>query len=119
MKYSFYKRLNVVLSSLKKFYIQKLSLYGVGFRSWIYMNKQKLHFLLLKVGFSFDLCYFIFSNIKFLCLKPNLILLKSLNKQKTNQVAATLCNIKNWNLYKNKGIFYFDKKIVTKSVKNK
>lgn len=119
IKYSLYKKLRTLLSNLKRFYDKKLSLRGVGFKSWLHTNKQKSNFLLLKIGFSFDLCFFIFSNTKFLCLKPTLILLKSLDKQRINQIASDLCKIKIWSLYKNKGIFYFDKTVSTKSIKSK
>ena len=109
VKLSFLKRILSNLSSLNTFHYKKLSLYGIGFKSWLFKNNNKYSYVILKIGFSFDICFFISSRIKILCLKPTLILIKGLNKNITNQISVNLCSIRKWNLYKNKGVFFFKK----------
>ena len=119
VKQSLYEKIKLILFNFDKFHYKKLNLIGIGFRSWIFCDKRRFNFLILKAGFSFDICFFISSNIELLCLKSTVILLKGLNKQLVNQMALSLCKIKKWSVYKNKGIFYFDKLNVIKSVKSK
>lgn len=116
IKSALYVKLKNLIFKIDKLYFKKLSLLGIGFKSWV-VSKNNYNFYMLKIGFSFDLCYFVFSNVKFICLKSTLILLKSLDKQTINQTAINLCSIKKWNLYKIKGIFYFNDKIKTKILK--
>lgn len=116
IKINLFTKLRAIISKTNSFYHKKLNLLGIGFKSWV-INKNKYNFYMLKIGFSYDLCYFIFSNIKFICLKPTLILIKSLDKKIVNQTATSLCGIKKWSLYKSKGIFYFNQKIKLKALK--
>lgn len=116
IKSTLYVKLKNLICKIDKLYTRKLNLLGIGFKSWL-VNKNNYNIYMLKIGFSFDLCYFVFSNVKFICLKSTLILLKSLDKQMINQTAINLCNLKKWNLYKIKGIFYFNEEIKAKSLK--
>lgn len=118
-KYCALKKIKSIAKDLNKIYIKKINLLGIGFKSWIFSNKQKVDFLILKIGFSFDICYFVFSGVKCICLKSTLVLFKAMNKQILHSIVNSICRIKKWKLYKNNGIFLFDKVLHLKTIKNK
>ena len=119
MKCFFYNRIKTILLNHNNFYYKKLNLQGIGFKSWVFKDNQKHNFLMLKIGFSFDVCFFVSSDIKIACLKFTTILLKGLSKQFVNHLSNFLRKIKKWSVYKNKGIFYFDSVIKIKPIVNK
>jgi large subunit ribosomal protein L6 len=80
-------------------YKNKLKLVGVGFRCKIVDNKLEL-----KLGFSHLVYKNIPNNIKLKCLK-NKIIIKGTSKQKVNEFANFLQNLKFPDPYKGKGIF--------------
>jgi len=94
---------------------KKLLLFGVGFRSWVvYMVKNKVRYMLLKIGFSRDVCIKIPLDVKIICLKPTLILVRGLNNVKVNQFVACIRSLKVPDPYKGKGIQFINEKIIFK-----
>jgi len=94
---------------------KKLLLFGVGFRSWVvYTAKNNTRYILLKIGFSRDVCIKVPLNIKIICLKPTLILIKGLNNVKVNQFVACIRSLKVPDPYKGKGIQFINEKIIFK-----
>jgi len=95
-------------------HIKKLFLFGVGFRCWLFKNSNNIYSILLKLGFSRDICLEIPLAIKVICLKSTLIFLKSNNRFVLELFAGRLCSLKKLNLYKGKGLMNNNKKIVVK-----
>lgn len=93
-------------------FTNKIMLFGIGFRSWSCKINNMFKFVVLKIGFSKDICVKIPSNIKMIVLKPTLILFKSLDKDTLNQFVAFLRSIKIPDSYKGKGLRYI-KEITT------
>ena len=93
---------------------KKLLLFGVGFRSWVYKTKDNLSFMLLKIGFSRDMCVKIPLDVKVICLKPTLILIKGFDKVKVNQFVASIRLLKTPDPYKGKGIQFINEKLIFK-----
>jgi len=83
----------------------------------VYKSKNKKSFILLKIGFSRDICLEIPIDIKIVCLKPTLILLKGFDKNKLNQFVSTIRSLKVPDPYKGKGVQYINETIVYKSGK--
>ena len=92
-------------------------LFGIGFRSWTCKTNNGLRCLILKIGFSRDVCIKIPPSIKVTILKPTLILFKSLDKNILNQFIAYLRSLKAPDSYKGKGLRYTEEKIVLKAGK--
>lgn len=95
----------------------KIMLFGIGFRSWTCKTNNGLRCLILKIGFSRDVCIKIPPIIKVTILKPTLILFKSLDKNILNQFIAYLRSLKAPDSYKGKGLRYTEEKIVLKAGK--
>jgi large subunit ribosomal protein L6 len=89
---------------------KKLSLVGVGFRVWL-KNKKSTKVLLVKVGFSEDLYIPIPKNIIIYSLRPTLLLIRGLQKNKVNQFCSFIRCYKTPDKYKGKG-FQFKKEII-------
>jgi len=106
-KVIFFKELNTL-------YEKKLFLFGIGFKCWFLKNYNRSSLILLKLGFSRDICLVIPLAIRLVCLKPTLIFLKSNNKVMLEQFAARLCLLKKLNQYKGKGVLNVNKNIVLK-----
>jgi hypothetical protein len=113
------KKMKDITKNFDNLHTKKISLQGIGFKSWLFSTKQKYNFLVLKIGFSFDICYFIMSGVRCICLKSTLVLFKSVNKQILFNLVNSISFVKKWNLYKNNGIFLFDKTYRSKFFKNK
>jgi len=90
------------LSFLDKLFRQKLAVYGIGFRCWVFSIGKT--FISLKLGYSNDFSIALPSCIKAVCLKASLILLKSYNLIKLNQYASLLSKLRSPDIYKGKGI---------------
>lgn len=92
----------------------KLLLFGVGFKSWTFKKNHDSEFIILKVGYSRDICVGIPRAIKVILLKPTLILLQSLDRTKLSQFVVLLRSLKAPDVYKGKGIRYIDETIILK-----
>lgn len=114
LKIDLESKIKNILFNLNFIFKQKLLLFGIGFRSWIYNRNNNDKYLILKIGFSRDLFIKIPSEIKLICLKPTLILIKGFDKYKLNQFASFLHSLKVPDLYKGKGIQYLNEKILLK-----
>jgi large subunit ribosomal protein L6 len=113
-----HKKISNKLNEINFIFKQKLMLFGIGFRCWAYKDFNKSNQIILKIGFSRDLCIKIPRMIKVTPLKSTLILCKSLDKAKLNQFAAYLRSLKISDVYKGKGIRYVNEIIVLKTGKN-
>jgi large subunit ribosomal protein L6 len=106
------------LSRLTNLLRKKLLFFGIGFRCWTYKKDDLSEYIVLKIGFSRDICVKIPLSIKAVSLKPTLVLFKSLDKIKLNQFVAFLRSLKVPDSYKGKGIQYIDEKILLKAGKH-
>jgi large subunit ribosomal protein L6 len=79
-----------------------LKLVGVGFRSLL--KKELENKLVLKLGFSHDICLKIPNDLEILCPKSNVILIIGSNKQKVFNFASIIQKYKKPEPYKGKGI---------------
>jgi len=106
-------KINCVFYDL--FYLKNIKLFlsGIGFRLWhfLYKNNQNIA---LKIGFSKDLCIKIPKAVSVVFLKPTLIFFKCLNNTILTQFASFLCSLKKRDIYKGKGFFYSNSKIILK-----
>jgi len=83
----------------------QLNLVGIGYNVSI-EKKDDLNLLVLKLGFS-HLVKITIPNYLFVsCPKPKTILIKGICLQKVNSFAALLRDLKQPNLYKEKGLYY-------------
>lgn len=98
-------------------FVSKITLFGIGFKSWVCKIKDGLRYIVLKVGFSRDVCVKIPFTIKVIVLKPTLILFKSLDKNVLNQYISFLRSLKTPDSYKGKGLRYVDEAFVLKTGK--
>jgi large subunit ribosomal protein L6 len=111
------KKINKALLDINVGFIKKITLFGIGFRSWTYKIGNGFNYLILKIGFSRDLSIKIPFAINAIILKPTLILFKSLDKNMLNQFVAFLRSLKSPDSYKGKGLRYIDEKILLKTGK--
>lgn len=100
---NFTKKIKAVINQI--LLDKRLKLSGLGYKSWV-VQKNKIYFLILKLGFSFDVCILALSTIQVTCLKYNLILVKSLNREQLHLFSLQIKRIAKIDQYKNKGIFY-------------
>jgi large subunit ribosomal protein L6 len=114
---SVFNKINKTLTESKTGFINKIMLFGIGFRSWTYKIDSGIKYLVLKVGFSRDLSIKIPSMINIIILKPTLILFRSLDKDLLNQFVASLRSLKPPDSYKGKGLRYLEEKVVLKTGK--
>lgn len=114
LKVDLESKINNILINLNYVFKRKLFLFGIGFRSWIYSVNDNSKYLILKIGFSRDLFIKIPSDIKLICLKPTLIIIKGFNKYRLNQFASFLHSLKVPDSYKGKGVQYLNESIILK-----
>lgn len=110
--------INKTLSNLDNLFKKKLLFFGIGFRCWTYKKDNLFEYIVLKIGFSRDICVKMPLTIKAISLKPTLILFKSFNKTELNQFVAFLRSLKVPDSYKGKGIQYINEKIHLKAGKH-
>jgi len=103
--------LNMIVG-LKKGYKQKLKIVGVGYKA-----ELKKDILVLYLGFSHLINYKIPSNVIVKVLKPTILEVSGIDKQKVFQVAAQIRNFKKPEPYKGKGIMYENEQIIRKEGK--
>lgn len=95
-------------------YVTNLELVGVGYKA---SSTEKQ--LTLKVGLSHDVVHEIPLGIEISCLKPTLISIRGIDKQKVNLEASRIRSYKYPEPYKGKGILYENEKIKLKEGKKK
>jgi len=113
-----YNEIKTKLFNITTILRKKLVLFGIGFRCWTYKASNGFNCIILKVGFSRDIVIKIPHIIKVICLKPTLILLKSIDKLKLSQFVCFLRLLREPDAYKGKGIQYVNEKITLKLGKN-
>lgn len=91
---------------------ERLQLVGVGYRA--NLSSEGLE---LKVGYSHTCLIKIPTDLKVFCLKPTLISISGIDKQKVGNFTALVRSYKVPEPYKGKGILYQDEKIVLKEGK--
>lgn len=94
---------------------KKLELIGVGYKAYI----DPENILNLRLGYSHIIRYTIPQDVKIQCLKPTLILIAGIDKQRVNQVAAEIRSFRKPEPYKGKGIRYDGEIIYLKEGKKK
>lgn len=93
-------------------FVKRLQLVGVGYKAYIENN-----YLNMFLGYSHIIRYLIPSGIFIKCLSSTDILLKSSNKQLIGQVSAIIRSYKKPEVYKGKGIRYFNEIVLIKESK--
>nr|YP_010835024.1 ribosomal protein L6 [Cryptomonas gyropyrenoidosa]WFQ82699.1 ribosomal protein L6 [Cryptomonas gyropyrenoidosa] len=106
-------KITKTIDSLNKIFKKKLVFFGVGFRYWL-CNRNNLEFIVVKLGYSRDILIKIPLDIYIVPIKSTLLVLKSFNKLKLHSFAALLLSLKKFDVYKGKGLKYFDEKISLK-----
>ncbi|ADM89810.1 putative 50S ribosomal subunit protein L6 [Candidatus Zinderia insecticola CARI] len=103
---------NMVIGVLKGFK-KKLIIYGIGYKININKNIAELY-----LGYSHIIYYNIPKNINLL-INNNKITIKGIDKYKIGEVADKLRKYKLPEVYKGKGIRYFNENIILKEKKKK
>jgi len=139
-----YKYLSTIKSSIMQYflgvsrgYALYLNIIGVGYKAEILPfssalfpkgflfpkgeKKNQTNRLKIKVGQSHDLFYDIpfEDGLQIFCIKPTLLCIYGINKQKVTQSAACIRKLKPVEIYKGKGIRFLDEKIILKEGKKK
>jgi large subunit ribosomal protein L6 len=117
LKNYIYLQIIKVLLLLNNSFRKKIIFFGIGFRSWL-CNYKSYSSIILKIGSSRDICIKIPLDISVVSIKPTLLLFESFNKNKLYQFVAFLKSLKKIDLYKGKGVRYFDELIVLKQGKH-
>lgn len=110
------------LEGITQGYVLYLELYGVGFRANFQEKKESnfiKRFLEFKLGQSHDIFYEIPNFIQVFLVKPTVIGLYGIDKEKLTQIGAQLRDLKLPDPYKGKGIRYKDEIVKTKTGKKK
>ncbi|CAL4323512.1 50S ribosomal protein L6 [Buchnera aphidicola] len=94
---------------------KKLKLIGVGYR----INIEKNNIITMSLGYSHVIHYFLPNDVTAEIISATEIILKSFNKQLLGQVAANLRSKRKPEVYKGKGVRYFDEYIRIKEAKKK
>ena len=109
------KKIIILFLGLTTNYIRRLELVGVGYRALV----EKSSKLVLKVGFSHNICFKIPKNTNIFCPKETLIILKSPSKDSLGHFISQVQNSKKPDSYKNKGILRCEKILNKKKFKKK
>lgn len=104
---------NMVIGVSQGFSI-KLELVGVGYRAQVVQDKLRL-----KLGYSHMIDYPIPADVTIECVRPNLVLLKGIDRQRVHQTAAEIRRYRKPEPYKGKGIRYEGEVIRLKEGKKK
>lgn len=94
---------------------KKLELVGVGYKA--YLDQENI--LNLKLGYSHIIRYIIPQDVKIQCLKPTLIFITGIDKQRVNQIASEIRHLRKPEPYKGKGIRYGGEILYLKEGKKK
>lgn len=95
-------------------FIKTLELNGTGYRASVSGSNLKL-----QVGYSHDIEYEIPKDVTIECPKPNIIKIKSVNKEKLGAVSAKIRSFRKPEPFKGKGIKYENEFIFRKEGKKK
>lgn len=106
--------INSMIQGVSKGFKKKLKLVGVGYKVNIDKNK-----LILFIGFSHTINYPLPENITAECPSQNEIIIKGIDKQIVQQIAAIIRSYKIPDPYKGKGIRYENEFIRIKESKKK
>lgn len=96
------------------FFSKKLFFVGIGVRVWIKTIDKTRNVLMIKIGFSQDLYITIPNNLVIFSIKPAVVLIRGLQKEKVNQFSNFIRSYKIPDRYKGKGILYKDEAISLK-----
>lgn len=113
IKDEFLFNIKKILSEFSFMSKQKLLLFGIGFRGWIFKNS-----IIVKLGFSNDIVLVIPNYIKVLCLKSFLFFITGCSKIKLYNFVASLRKLRIPDVYKGKGVLYIDQKVHLKQGKH-
>jgi len=102
-----------IINGITVGYKKKLIIKGVGYK--VYLKED---FLLVKIGYSHDIIYFIPKKVRIVCLE-NEIEVISCDKKLVGQVCHEIKNIRKIDIYKGKGIKLSNEKIILKQGKKK
>lgn len=113
-KHFYLTLLNGLIVGVSKGYRQKLKLIGVGYKAFIKNNK-----LFLKLGFSHEVIYSIPNDVTIQCSKSKgtLIVVTGKELSRVSQVTAEIRSYRQPDVYKGKGIHYYNEKIILKKGK--
>lgn len=106
--------INSMIIGVSKGFEKKLNLIGVGYKANIEQN-----YIVLYLGFSHTIKYFLPKKITATCPIQTEIIIKGINKQLVNQVAAKIRSYRKPEPYKGKGIRYENEFIKIKESKKK
>ena len=114
LKQTYLSILRSLLLGVTKGYKRKLRLVGVGFKAFLRENT-----LILKLGFSHEICYTIPKDIKIVCAKHKgtLLVISGIENARVNQIAVEIKRFRIPDIYKGKGIHYNKEKIKLKKGK--
>ncbi|AHX11224.1 ribosomal L6 family protein [Neorickettsia helminthoeca str. Oregon] len=106
--------LNNVASGLKSKFQRRLLLNGVGYKAEV-----RGRYLILWLGYTHNIKYFISSAVSITSLKPTELLIESSDKHILGLVVSDLCSLRKYDPYKGKGIFPSDVVMLRKESKKK
>lgn len=95
-------------------FVANLELVGIGYKASVAQKE-----LTLKVGYSHDIVHHIPDDIDIVCVKPTLLSIRGINKQRVHLEASRIRSYKLPEPYKGKGILYENEKIKLKEGKKK
>lgn len=110
------KKINQILFGLDHHFFCLISLFGLGFKFEKLTNKN---ILLMKLGYSHDISFFVPSFVQVINLKENRLLLSSVSKDFLIGFAKSIQKYKFPDNYKKKGIFVKSQLFCLKKVKKK
>jgi ribosomal protein L6P/L9E len=105
--------LQIIIFGVNFLFSKKISLVGIGFRIWLKSFDNRL-VLLIKIGFCDDIYIPIPKNILIYALRPNLLLIKGLQKNKIHQFCSFIRSYKKPDKYKGKGIKFYEEHTILK-----
>lgn len=115
-KFFFFKIFKQLISKIIQISKIKLTLIGVGFKAFV-LNVSNVLILQLKLGYSHQIFFKIPNYLKVICPKPTKIFIFGKNKEKIFQFFSLIKSYKTPEIYKGKGIFYNNERIVLKEGK--
>ncbi|ABD45949.1 50S ribosomal protein L6 [Neorickettsia sennetsu] len=106
--------LNNIACGLRKKFQRRLVLNGVGYKAEV-----RGRYLILYLGYTHNIKYFIFDAVSITAVKPTELLVESSDKHVLGLVVSDLCSLRRYDPYKGKGIFPSDVVMPRKEAKKK
>ncbi|QHD65059.1 50S ribosomal protein L6 [Neorickettsia findlayensis] len=106
--------LNNIACGLRKKFQRRLLLNGVGYKAEV-----RGRYLILYLGYTHNIKYFIFETVSITAVKPTELLIESSDKHVLGLVVSDLCSLRKYDPYKGKGIFPSDVVMPRKEAKKK